>query len=178
MQPISITLGGETTKVQPLDAAKVSPWAFPTVAAIGPKGQIVVRHFDPNVVRGDTAIGDVPIKTISGMPVLDPMYAARGWVMYEDLCAGRVPGVEADPDAWKRWQSLVQYNAAGRPLPKQLRDDDKLFHPEVARRRKAGGIEVMPTVDEFRAQFPGLEFDDEPEDTEPAPKRSRKGKDN
>lgn len=177
MQPFSITLGGETTTVQQLDAPKVSPWAYPTVAAIGPKGQIVVRHLDPKLVRDDTAIGDVPIKTMSGQPVLDPIYAAQGWVMYSDLCAGRVPGVPADADAWKRWQSLVQYNAAGRPLPKQLRDDDKLFHPEVARRRKAGGIEVMPTVEEFRAMFPGFEFDDEAEDSEPAPK-PRKGKGN
>lgn len=157
MQEIQFSINGETTNARLLGAPEQNPWQHHTVAAVGPKGQLVVRHMTPDNLRD---IGDVPIKTMSGRARLDPLYEERGWVMYEDLCAGRVPGVAADPDAWKRWQSLIRYNAAGKPLPEALRNDDKLFHPEVARRRKAGGLEVMPTLEEFRAMFPGFEVDE------------------
>lgn len=160
---------GETAKVRDLRDAPINPWGYPTVAAVGPKGQIVIRHLTPDTLG---EIGDVPIRVMDGAPVLSPRYARAGWVMYHDLCAGNVPGVDADPDAWKRWQSLIAYNARGEVLPRQLRDDDKLLHPEVARRRRDGGVGHMPSVAEFKAQFPGYEFDDE-QDDEPA---SKKGK--
>lgn len=163
MQATHFTINGETTPIRQLGQSE-NPWKLRTVAAVGPLGQLVVRHLEET--RADVAIGDVPIKTMSGQPILDPIYVKRGWVLYEDLCTGRVPGVEGDLDAWTRWKSLVAYNAAGRPLPAALRDDDRFFHPEVARRRKAGGIEVTPTVEEFKAMFPGYDFDEADEEQE------------
>jgi len=165
---------GQPVTVQELGTRVEKTWSFPTHLAIGPKGQIVIRHLTPSNTKD---IGDVAIKTMSGRAVLDPLYAARGWVMYEDLCAGRVNGVEADANAWKRWQSLIEHNARGKALPKALRNDDKLYHPEVARRRKAGGLEVVPSIDEYKAMFPGYDFDGETdEDDERARKSKGKGK--
>ena len=68
-------------------------------------------------------IGDVPIKAINGFPVLDPLYARKGWALYEDLCAGKVDGIPADPAAWQRWQQVINLRAHGRDLPPHCIDE-------------------------------------------------------
>lgn len=148
-----LQIQGDTALYKPEGAPEPNPWAYPTFAAVGPRGQLVVRHLTPDYGE----IGDVPIKMLSKRLTLCPAYAELGWVSYEDLCKGRVAGVEADLDAWKRWESLCKHNATGKRLPEQLLDESKLLHPEVIRRRKHG-LGVLPSVEEFKAQFPG-DFD-------------------
>ena len=140
-----------------------NPWRYPTHAAIGPLGQIAIRHLTPGK---DGAIGDVPIRTEEGFPFLSPRYAANGWVMYEDLCKGRVPGIKKDIDAWKRWEALIRLNAEGRIIPAEILGD-QMWHPEVVRRRQDGGVTPRLTVAELRQLFPGVTIE-EAEDAEAA----------
>jgi hypothetical protein len=138
-----------------------NPWNYPTVIAVGPKGQIVQRHITP----GRTGeIGDVPIRTIDGMPVLSPRYAQQGWVLYEDLCMGKVPGIAADHDAWERWERLVELYRRGQTMPAGAIDDDTFFHPEVARRRADGGTRRMLTREELQEMFPGVTINEKDDD--------------
>jgi hypothetical protein len=126
----------------------VNPWKFPTVAAVGPKGQIAIRHFDPQRLG---AIGDVPIDSIQGTPMVAPNYRAAGWVFYEELCNGSVDGVEADPRAWTHWQNLIAKRAQGKDVdPKIIH-----WHPEIARRENSVGKPHALSLEELEELFPG-----------------------
>lgn len=153
-----------------LGAAEPSPYSYPTILAIGPEGQLAIRHLTPGRLE---EIGDVPIRTLSGYPVLDPRYAKAGWVMYEDLCFGRVAGIEGDELAWKRWRSLCDLHAAGQPIPEGKLGDD-FWHPEVQRRQKDGRVPRL-TAAQLRELFPGATIpDDDGAPTKPA-KAAKKG---
>jgi hypothetical protein len=132
-----------------------NPWSFPTHAAVGPEGQIIVRHLTPGRLG---EIGDVPIRAIDGYPVLAPIYAKRGWVLYEDLCFGRVPGVDADMQAWERWQAVIKLRAASRDIDPRV-SDAALYHPEVTKRRAqhAGTLPVL-SVAELERLLPGVKI--------------------
>jgi len=132
---------------------KINVWGYPTMMAIGPKGQVVTRHLTPG--QGD--IGDTPIRIVSGRAQLDPLYVDAGWVLYEDLCKGRVPGIPADTNAWTRWQSYCQDMARGRIVRPELLK----FHSEVyARENGLGSTTVVLSAAEEATRYPGLE--DEP----------------
>lgn len=145
-----------------------NPWAYPTFAAVGPQGQIVVRHLEP----GKTGeIGDVPIFVRDGEAGLSPRYARRGWALYEDLCHGRVPGVEADLDAWKRWETLCAVRARGGDLPHELIK----WHPEVYRREQDGPSKMPKfSVEQLREMLPGVEIEEPEETAVEAPKAKGK----
>ncbi len=133
-----------------------NPWAFPTVAAVGPNGEFVWRHFNSKQAE----IGDVPIRSMDGRPVLSPRYAEAGWCLYSDVCTGNVRGVEESADAWTRWQNLIKARAAGRHPPRGSLGED-FFHPEVGRRRAAaaaGGGAGTLSAAELRVLFPGVEI--------------------
>jgi hypothetical protein len=153
----------ETITFVDVKSAPENPWAHPTFAAIGPHGQIVIRHMTPGKMG---EIGDVPILAIDGYPVLSPRYKKAGWCLYEDLCKGEVKGVDADPEAWRRWLTVCQLRAAGRDLPSGV-NDDTFYHPEVARRRSmaSNGSRTLLTVAELRELLPGVEIGS-PEDDE------------
>ena len=137
-------------------------WAFPTHAAVGPHGQIVTRHINSEA----QAQGDVPILVVDGLPVISPRYARDGWVLYEDLCKGRVPGIDGDADAWTRWVNLKRLRAEGRELPPGvIKDEDAFWHPEIARRRAAApGFaatrDPAKAMEQMRAMFPGVDLND------------------
>lgn len=139
-----------------LNEAEENPWQYPTVAAVSPTGQIIVRHFTPGK-NGE--IGDVPIRSMDGTAVLSPRYARLGWCLYEDLCAGRVQGCEADRKAWERWETLIEINAGRikRRIPKSKLLDN-FWHPEVVRRRVDNGTPQL-TDDELEELLPGLTVD-------------------
>ncbi len=68
-------------------------------------------------------------------------------MLYEDLCKGRVHGVEASPEHWRFWQRLAELRKAGRePAPGSI-PAEKFYHPEVLRRRErasqGGGLNSM-----------------------------------
>lgn len=134
----------------------VNLWQYETILAVGPKGQLAIRHLSPGRLG---EVGDVPIRALDGVPVLHPRYARQGWVLYEDLCKGRVPGIEADLEAWERWQTLRALLAKSAPIPAGKLGDD-LFHDEVVRRRRDGGPPML-TVAELRTLFPGATIAEE-----------------
>lgn len=145
-----------------LGAPEENPWQSPTAAAVGPRGQFIVRHF----TKGRTGeMGDVPIRSVDGAPVLSPRYRAAGWVMYDELCLGHVPGIAADMVAWQRWQTLIKCRAHNVQLP-EAKLGDSFFHPEVARRRQNGGVTPRLTNDQLRELFPGVDIPDETDATE------------
>jgi hypothetical protein len=131
-------------------------WRYPTYLAIGPKGQLSIRHMTPG--RGQE-VGDVPIRAIEGHPVLHPGYAKAGWVMYEDLCHGRVAGVAPDLQAWERWATLCGLLARGVTIPAGKLGDD-FFHAEVHRRSEDGAVPRL-TVQQLRELFPGATIADD-----------------
>lgn len=140
-----------------------SPYAKPTALAIGPNGEMAIRHMDPRV----EALGDHPIASNGGRPMIQADYADRGWVLYDDLCRGRVQGVAPDHDALKRWQALCKIRAAGRELPRGTIDDVAFWHAEVARRREAaaaGRGSGTLTLDQIRALLPGVALIDDEDD--------------
>jgi hypothetical protein len=126
-----------------MPGAAPNAWSYPTFLAIGPKGETAVRHLEPNKLG---EMGDVPIKVESGIPHVSEAYKARGWVSYEDLCKGKVEGVEADPVAWIHWTSVCQLRAAGR-------DREIHWHPEIARRAAGGGSTAWSLPPEQEAYY-------------------------
>lgn len=136
---------------------EANPWrdcvAVPT---IGPEGQFVVDFFDRAHIRAQKPIQrgtTVTVFTPETGIALTKWARERGWVLYEDLCAGDVKGVDASPEHWQLWQSIVKLYAAGRTLRRgaleQVASKLKLadpYHPEVKRRRglqKDGGMLSM-----------------------------------
>lgn len=152
-----------------LGATPPSPYSYPTVLAIGPEGQLAIRHMLPGQLE---EIGDVPIAARSGVPFLDPRYVEAGWVMYEDMCKGRVVGIEADELAWQRWQNLVKCKAQGQPIPAGKLGED-FWHAEVRRRSREGRIPRLSAA-QLRELFPGATIED---DEEEAPAASDPGPD-
>ena len=133
----------------PITGEAPNLWAVSdTVMAVGPKGETVTRHIFRLAALKDQDIGDTPIKVRDGRPYIDPDYEAKGWVMYEDLCKGRVEGVAADMPRWQLWQLMCQEKAKGRRIPSSAVPADYL-HPEVIRRREEQGTNSL-TRDELR----------------------------
>lgn len=155
-----------------------NPWSYPTVAAVGPKGQISIRHLTPGRAG---EIGDSPIGVYQGQFILSPRYRAKGWVMYEDLCRGIVPGVDGDADAWQRWQNIIALRARGGDLPPGKVDESAIWHPEVTRRQERDGGPPVLTADGLRELLPGIDIPDDKAaelDAAAAAKGKAKGKAN
>lgn len=121
-----------------------NPWRdCLTVAAVSPKGDFVYRHFSRHPDLVDEQIGEVPLRIREGQPYLAPHYARIGWVMYEDLCKGKIPGVAADMPKWTMWQRIIAERAKGKRLPSSALPDEKYLHAEVLRRRSIGGVNTV-----------------------------------
>lgn len=142
----------------PLDLDRLpgpNPWRdCVPIPAIGPNGDLAVRFVD-KTNKGASA-GQSPIETSSsGKGLVHPEFARLGWVLYEDLCDGRVPGVAASREHWTVWIRYVDMLAKGRvPAPGSI-PEDRFYHPEVLRRRaKAaeGGLASMD-ANELAAYF-------------------------
>lgn len=138
------------------------------IASVGPQGQFSVTPFDRYLLdKGeDIKMGLTPVTynkdadrqfTIArGFP---------GYVLYEDLCMGRVPNVEASPEHWKLWQAIVKMYARGHAPARGALERaaakiglKSIFHPEVERRRKLvadGGFFALD-VDEIMKLY-GIE---------------------
>jgi hypothetical protein len=124
------------------EAGVPNPWRdTKTFAAVGPNGEFNYRHVVTN--HPDLAnekIGVQPIALLDGTPMISAQYRSMGWVLYEDLCRGAVPGVEASPAHWTYWKKYVAVRASGRAPARGSIRDEEFFHPEVLRRRaRAGG---------------------------------------
>jgi hypothetical protein len=86
--------------------------------------------------------------------------------MYDDLCMGRVSGVEADPRKLEYWQRLVKLRATGHDVSAGSIPDAQFWHPEVlARRERAKRIGGLRVLD--RDVVGQAIFGDEPEQAEP-----------
>ena len=115
-----------------------------TVLAIGPKGEMVYRHIFNLAPLASEEIGDVPIMVTKGKVFISPDWEQRGWVLYEDLCRGRVEGVAADMPRWALWQKMCELKAKGLRIPSSAVRED-FWHPEVLRRkREQGTVSVTP----------------------------------
>ena len=130
------------------DPTRPNPWEGRVFPAIGPNGDLVIRFCDTDVAGWqDAKAGQCPITLNSGQPAIHPDFARRGFVLYEDLCRGRVPGVEASLEHWGYWQRLAELRRSGRePAPGSI-PAEKFYHPEVLRRRErasqGGGLNSM-----------------------------------
>jgi len=109
-----------------------------TIAAVGPNGQFMIRHV-PRVsaARPDASfqIGDVPIIVHGSQALISDKWRARGWVLYEDLCMGRVNGIDADQEAWNRWERFIAFRAKGNMIGRDALPEDEFYHKEVLARR-------------------------------------------
>jgi len=117
-----------------------NPWRdCETVAAIGPKGEFIYRHFsrDPSQI---VEIGNVPIRNYQGQAFIARDFVRGGWVLYEDLCKGKVEGVEADMAKWTLWLRVISERAKGTRIQSRSVDDKVYLHAEVLRRREIGGV--------------------------------------
>lgn len=117
------------------------------VPSVGPNGEFNVTFFDRALIKKGEEIkmGLTPVvyspETGFGVPRW-----ARGHVLYEDLCAGAVAGVDASPKHWKVWQRVSSLFARGlAPATGALEGAVKaarlesIYHPEVERRRVQAG---------------------------------------
>ena len=133
------------------DPTRPNPWEGRVFPAIGPNGDLIIRFCDTDVAGWqDAKAGQNPITLNSGQPAIHPDFARRGFVLYEDLCKGRVHGVEASPEHWRFWQRLAELRKSGRePAPGSI-PAEKFYHPEVLRRRERasqGGLNGMDALE-------------------------------
>ena len=80
-----------------------------------------------------------------------------GMVLYRDMCFGHVPGVEASPVHWKIYLAVSALKAKNQVPDHGALPPEKLYHPEVIRRRKAdsGGVRRI-SVDEIESILEGI----------------------
>lgn len=134
------------------DPSRPNPWAGRAFPAIGPNGDLIVRFADTDVAGWqDAKAGQNPITLNSGQPAIHPDFARRGFVLYEDMCKGRIAGVEASPQHWSFWLRMVELRKSGRePAPGSI-PAEKFYHPEVLRRRErassGGGVNGMDAAE-------------------------------
>lgn len=155
-----------TAKLIDDERGNYNHWTGKVYPAICPNGQLLVRFADTEFEGWhDAKAGQNPVMLSAGKAVVHPEFEKRGFVLYQDLCLGRVPGIEASPRHWETWLSYVKLMASGRiPQPGAISDED-FYHPEVLRRRaqaSAGGLAVMPA--EKLAELLGFD----PKDVKPA----------
>jgi hypothetical protein len=130
------------------DPAKPNPWKECRVfAAISPTGQLITRFADLAFANwAKASAGQSAITLNSGKAAIHPEFEKRGFVLYEDLCKGRVEGVEASPKHWDIWLRYVKLRAEGHePAPGSI-TPERFWHPEVLRRRanaEKGGLAHM-----------------------------------
>jgi len=121
--------------------SKENPWKdCLTIAAVGPQGQFVYRHFSRSPDLVNEQIGDVPLRIRDGEPYLAKSYKRAGWCLYEDLCRGAVEGVEPDMVKWNLWQKCIKDHANNRPIPGSTLNERNWLHAEVWRRRDERGM--------------------------------------
>lgn len=149
------------------DPHKPNPFAACKVfAAISPDGDLITRFADTGFAGwGSAAAGQSAITLNSGKAAIHPDFERRGFVLYEDLCKGRVDGVEASPKHWEIWQRYLTMRANGiEPDPKSKSlAPEHFYHPEVLRRREraAAGGNVRTMSPDDVARFLGFGGDDE-----------------
>lgn len=102
---------------------------------VGPYGQVKTLEVKPNVG------GDVPVQWNAAQqePEIPKRYREMGWVFYSDICNGREDQTGTDPEIGAKHQRMMDLlidarKKGQRPLTGSL-DTDKLYHPEVLRRR-------------------------------------------
>lgn len=107
----------------------------PMVCLVGPYGQIKTLEVKPNVG------GDVFVEWSASQqkPVIPLRYREKGWVFYDEVCSGTADQTGTSPETgakYKRMMDLIieARQKGQRPLSGTL-DTNKLYHPEVLRRR-------------------------------------------
>lgn len=86
------------------------------------------------------------IRLVDGDVYLSKVAKDAGYVLYEDMCKGRLEGIEASTHHWLVYEALGVEVAANRiPEPGALTLDE-MWHPEVVRRLGAftNGAERIP----------------------------------
>lgn len=126
----------ETNNIDsPENSRPFNPWrdALP-IPAIGPKGELVVRFADPK--HPGAAAGQNPVTVDeANRGSIHPAFARLGWVLYEDLCRGRIDGIESSPLHWEVWTKFVAKQAKGFVFAPGSIPEEEFYHPEVLRRR-------------------------------------------
>jgi hypothetical protein len=135
------------------------------IPAVTSTGSLTVTFLDRQLMRRGQPVmqGLAPIGYTAEMGVsLTRLAKAQRTVLYEDLCLGRVAGVEASPGHWKIWQRVCEVRASGRDIRKGALEQlaikvglERPYHPEVYRRRELvsdGGIESVD-LDELLAGY-------------------------
>lgn len=151
-----------TKEIQFVDDSNFNTWTGRVFAAIGPSGQLITTFAE----RGEASSeqGQSPITVHKGAASIHPDFARRGFVLYQDLCMGRVPGVEASPAHWALWQKYVAAMAAGTIFAPGSIPPEKFYHPEVLRRRATAGDGLAFGAQDIKAAAKLLGFDVDPED--------------
>ena len=166
-----------------------NPWqqGLP-VATVSADGAFMVTFLDRELVRKGKPVlqGLAPVAFTSEMGIQVTMYArASGTVLYEDLCKGKIAGIEASPKHWQLWQRVCELRAQGKEPRRGALEQaagklglSKIYHPEVYKRRSlvAEGGMFSADVDEilsFLGLEGGAEVDDLFEDEAPAKRGKR-----
>lgn len=168
---------------------RANPWRssipVPTVTA---DGALTVTFLDRKQVQAGEPVlqGFTPVAYTPEMGINVTMHArAGGAVLYEDLCAGKVPGIEASPKHWQLWRSVCELRAQGRDLRRGALEAAatklglaKPLHPEVYRRRAAVGdggyFAAGPEAVLALAGFDGAEVVDQLDLVDDSPKRAKR----
>lgn len=105
------------------------------VCVVGPYGQVKTPAVAPNIG------GDVFVQWNASLAEAEipKRYRDQGWVFYDEICSGKADLTGTSPDVGAKYKRmmdlLIQARVEGRrPLSGSL-DTDKLYHPEVHRRR-------------------------------------------
>ena len=140
-----------------VDDGRFNPWAGRVFAAIGPSGQLITVFAEHSATTSEQ--GQSPITVHKGAASIHPAFAVRGFVLYSDVCSGRVPGVEASPKHWAIWQNYVAAMAAGKVFAPGAIPAEKFYHPEVLRRRAAAASGGTFGAEDIAAAAKLLGFD-------------------
>jgi hypothetical protein len=135
------------------------------IPAVTSTGSLTVTFLDRQLMRRGQPVlqGLAPVGYTAEMGISLTLHArSQRTVLYEDLCLGRVEGVEASPGHWKIWQRVCEVRASGRDIRKGALEQlaikvglERPYHPEVYRRRELvseGGLESVD-LDELLRDF-------------------------
>lgn len=160
------TQGSRTITITRADGSVVNPTVIER-GAFGRK-KTHTRHHEPvvdpqgNVIAAEvcTWLDKPGIRLVvesEGQIMLTKHARRLGMVLYRDMCMGLVEGVEASPVHWKIYEAVVQLKAKNQVPEHGALPAEKLYHPEVIRRRKldVGGVRRI-TKDEIEEMLKGI----------------------
>jgi hypothetical protein len=147
VEPEVIELGGHNRKGRQTVVQVTEP-------VVDPLGNVIAARVDTRLDKPGVRL----VVEAHGELILTRHAKELGMVFYRDMCLGRIEGVEASAIHWNIYAEVKRKVAEGwRPPPGYL-TPEKLYHPEIGRRRKQARVDGIhrASEDEVEALLEGI----------------------